>query len=432
MADIKPENLGKYEVVSEIDRGSMGIVYLGHDPYIDRPIAIKVALADALNDPESGERYRKMFFNEAHTAGMLTHPNIINIFDAGVDGEYCYIIMEYIDGGETLKKHTRPENLLPVDKVVEIIFKCAKALDYAHRQGVVHRDIKPSNILFTKDQDIKIGDFSIAHIRKVDSTATEVMGMMGSPRYMSPEQLREEFVGNQTDLFSLGVVMYELLTGKHPFNADNFSRLVNKILNEEPVPVRNLRPDIPKVLEDIVNRALCKDTENRYSMGLEIASDLSKAFDSLEGPEENINEEEKFAMIKQLGFFQGFPDAEIWEIIRASTWQDYDQGENIIVEGELDDCFYIIVSGCVAVNKNDKTIRILRQGDCFGEMGYLAKTKRTASIVADEKTALVKINSTVISQVSLNCQVRFLKVFLRTLIYRLSATTEKASQETPV
>ncbi|MCG8324781.1 MAG: protein kinase, partial [Thiotrichales bacterium] len=133
MADIKPDNLGKYEVISEIDRGSMGIVYLGHDPYIDRPVAIKVALADSLNDPESGERYRKMFFNEAHTAGMLTHPNIINIFDAGVDGEHCYIIMEYIDGGLTLKKHSKVDTLLPIDKVVEIIFKCAKALDYAHR-----------------------------------------------------------------------------------------------------------------------------------------------------------------------------------------------------------------------------------------------------------------------------------------------------------
>ena len=429
MADIIPDNLGKYEVAGEINRGSMGIVYLGHDPYIDRPIAIKVALADSLNDPESGERYRKMFFNEAHTAGMLTHPNIINIFDAGVDGEHCYIIMEYIDGGETLKQFTKPELLLPINKVVEIIFKCAKALDYAHRQGVVHRDIKPSNILYTKDEDIKIGDFSIAHIRKQDSTETEVMGMMGSPRYMSPEQLREEFVGNQTDLFSLGVVMYELLTGKHPFNADNFSRLVNKILNEEPAPIRNYRPEIPKALEDIVTRALSKDVKDRYQMGLDIASDLSKAFDNLEGPEEDINEEEKFQMIKELGFFQGFPDAEIWEIIRASTWQDYDRGEDIIVEGELDDCFYIIVSGCVAVKKNEKTIRMLRQGDCFGEMGYLAKTKRTASIVAEENTSLIKINSTVISQVSLNCQVRFLKVFLRTLIYRLSATTEKASQE---
>jgi eukaryotic-like serine/threonine-protein kinase len=424
-----PQKLGKYEVADEIDRGSMGIVYLGYDPYIDRAVAIKVALAESLNDPATGQRYRKMFFNEAHSAGKLTHPNIINIFDAGVDQEICYIIMEYVKGGETLKKYCNPENVLPIEKVVEIIFKCAKALDYAHRQGVVHRDIKPSNILVTEDLDVKIGDFSIAHINKPDSTETQPVGMMGSPRYMSPEQLKEDFVTGQSDLFSLGIVMYELLAGKHPFAADNFSRLVNKILNEDPVPLCDVRHDIPESLQVIVNKAMEKDSVERYSMGLDLATDLSKAFDALEGPQEDITEQEKFIAIKQLGFFQGFPDAELWEILRASTWQDYKQEEEIIKEGELDDCFYIIADGRVKVSKNNRAIRTLEKGDCFGEMGYLAKTKRTASIRSDGKTALLKINSTVISQVSLNCQVRFLKVFLRTLIHRLSATTEKISQE---
>jgi serine/threonine protein kinase len=424
-----PKRLGKYEVAEEIDRGSMGIVYLGYDPYVDRPVAIKVALAESLNDPESGQRYRKMFFNEASTAGRLTHPNIISIFDAGVDQEICYIVMEYIKGGETLKKYCSPENSLPIEKVVEIVFKCAKALDYAHRQGVVHRDIKPSNILVTADLDVKIGDFSIAHINKPDSTDTQPVGMMGSPRYMSPEQLKEDFVTGQSDLFSLGIVMYELLAGKHPFAADNFSRLVNRILNEEPVPLRDVRQDIPESLQAIVSKAMEKDTTKRYAMGLDLATDLSKAFDALEGPQEDISEQEKFNSIKKLEFFQGFPDAELWEILRASTWQDYNAGDDIIVEGELDDCFYIITEGRVTVTKHNKPIRTLDKGDCFGEMGYLAKTKRTASIKSEGKTALLKINSTVISQVSLNCQVRFLKVFLRTLIHRLSVTTEKVTQE---
>ena len=424
-----PKRLGKYEVESEINRGSMGIVYLGYDPYIDRAVAIKVALAESLNDPVSGNRYRKMFFNEAHTAGKLTHPNIISIFDAGVDQDICYIIMEYVQGGDTLKKYCASENLLPVEKVVEIIFKCAKALDYAHRHGVVHRDIKPTNILITQDYDIKIGDFSIAHINKPDSTETQPLGVMGSPRYMSPEQLRDDAITGQSDLYSLGVVMYELLCGKHPFVAENFSRLINRILNEEPLALRDVRQDIPEVLQEIVSKAMQKDVAKRYAMGLELATDLSKAFDALEGPEEDISEQEKFIAIKQLDFFQGFPESELWEILRASTWQDYKEGEDIILEGELDDCFYIIAEGNVSVRKNNKVIRMLVQGDCFGEMGYLAKTRRTASIKSEGQTALLKINSTVISQVSLNCQVRFLKVFLRTLIHRLSITTEKISSE---
>jgi serine/threonine protein kinase len=194
MSELTLEKLGKYDVQSEVHRGSMGIVYLGHDPYVNRSVALKAALADSLSDADSGEKYRKMFFNEAHTAGMLTHPNIISIFDAGVDDDTCYIVMECIEDGDTPKSHTKPETLLPIEKVVEIIFKCANALDYAHRQGVVHRDIKPSNILITKDKDMKIGDFSIAHITKLDSTVTAPQGAMGSPRYMSPEQLKEESI----------------------------------------------------------------------------------------------------------------------------------------------------------------------------------------------------------------------------------------------
>ena len=424
-----PRKLGKYDVIEELSRGNMGIVYLGHDPFIDRPVAIKVALAESLNDPETGDRYRKMFFNEAHTAGMLTHPNIIGIFDAGVDGDTCYIVMEYIKGGNTIRPFCKPENLLPVEKVVEIIFKCAKALDYAHRQGVIHRDIKPTNILYTEDGDVKIGDFSIAHITKLDSTETMPMGMVGSPRYMSPEQVSEDYVTNQTDLFSLGVIMYEMLTGRHPFAADNFSRLVHRILTEDPLPLPEIRPDLPESLDAIVRKALAKDREQRYAMGLEMASDLSRAFSNLERPEQDISEQEKFNAVKQLDFFQGFPEGELWEIVRGGTWQDYHEGEEIIVEGELDDSFYIIVNGSVTVRKGAKDLRTLDKGDCFGEMGYLAKTKRTATIIAREDTSLLKINSTVISQVSLNCQVRFLKVFLRTLIYRLTATTERMSQE---
>jgi serine/threonine protein kinase len=429
MADTAPQKLGKYEVIREINRGNMGIVYLGHDPFIDRAVAIKVAHAESLNDPHTGARFRKMFFNEANAAGKLTHPNIIGIFDAGMDNDICYIVMEYIEGGQTLKDYCRPDNLLAVEKVIEIVFKCAKALDYAHRQGVIHRDIKPSNILMTKDQDVKIGDFSIAHIINPDATETQPLGMIGSPRYMSPEQLKEESVTNQTDLFSLGIVMYELLTGKHPFHADNFSRLVARVLNEDPPPMREFRSEVPEVLERIVCRALEKNPGKRYPMGLDIATDLSKAFESLEGPKEEISVQERFNQVKQLDFFTGFPHAEVWEIVNASSWQDYGSGDEIIVEGELDDCFYIIVSGSVTVRKRGKKLRTLSKGDCFGEMAYLAKTKRTATIAAQERTSLLKLNSTVISQVSLNCQVRFLKVFLRTLIHRLSATTERISEE---
>ncbi len=400
----------------------MGIVYQGYDPFADKLVAVKVAMSDALKDKESGQRYRKMFFNEAHTAGMLKHPNIMGILDAGVDAEECYIVMELVEGGDTLKTYCRADNLLPVKQVVEIIFKCAKALDYAHRQGVVHRDIKPTNILVTRDMDIKIGDFSIAHVITSDTTHTMPMGFIGSPRYMSPEQVQEESVSTQTDLFSLGIVMYELLTGKHPFIADSFSRLIHKIINEQQPPLATYRADLPDILERIVHHALQKSQANRYKMGLNMAADLSLAFDYLEQPEEDIGEEEMFNAIQNIEFFREFPESEIWEIIRACIWQTCNIDDQIIVEGDIDDSFFIIVSGVAEVSKEGHVLGTLRAGDCFGEMSYLEKSRRSATIRAKESMQLMKINATLIDQVSIDCQLRFSKIFLKTLVRRLSNT----------
>lgn len=418
-----PKKLGKYEIIEEIARGSMGVVYLGHDPYIDRKVAVKVALAEQLEDGSTGERYRKMFFNEAHTAGMLRHPNILDVFDAGVDGTTCYIVMEYIAGGDTLKTYCRAKRLLPIDICVEIIFLCAKALDYAHRQGVIHRDIKPSNILLTKEKDVKIADFSIAHINRQDGSQTMPMGFVGSPRYMSPEQVQEDYITGQTDLFSLGVVLYELITGRHPFEAESFSSLIHKVINEEPPPLSHFRAGVPEGLDEVIARALAKDTQKRYRAGLEMASDLSTVFSHLEQPQDDLKVKEKFNILKELDFFEGFADSEIWEIIRASVWQDFPPGREIITEGDIGDSFFIIAYGEVRVTKNHKLVGLLRPGDCFGEMGYINKTKRTATIEADGHVTVLRVNSTLIEQVTKDCQLRFCKVFLRTLIQRLSKTT---------
>ncbi len=418
-----PEKLGKYEIIEKIGHGNMGVVYKGYDPFADRDVAVKVALSDFLENKESGEHYRKMFFNEAHTAGTLRHPNIVEIFDAGTDDEYCYIVMELVKGGATLKPFCNPQNLLPLKKVVEIVFKCAKVLDYTHRNGVIHRDIKPTNILFTEDQDVKIADFGIAHIITADSSNTLPMGFIGSPRYMSPEQVQEDIVTNQTDLYSLGIIMYELLTGRHPFPADSFSRLIYMIIHEQHAPLCTYRKDLPDILEQITRHVLQKNPEKRYKMGLNLAADLRISFDHLEQPAQDVEAQEKFNSIKKLEFFTGFPESEIWEIIHACNWQKFDTGAQIIVEGDIDDSFYIIVAGEVDVYKDGARIGNLQAGDCFGEMNYLSKAKRTATILARNNVELMKINATLIEQASLECQLHFSRVFMQTLVKRLSTTT---------
>ena len=425
----KPTKLGKYEIAEEVGRGSMGAVFKAYDPFSERTVAVKMAIADALLDKNSSERFRKMFFNEAHTAGMLRHQNILDIFDAGVDEDKCFIVMEFVDSGKTLKDHITADKLLPLRQVAEIVFKCAKALDYAHRQGVIHRDVKPSNILLTEDFDIKIADFSIAHIARADMTETMPMGFVGSPRYMSPEQVQEDVITNQTDIFSLGIVAFEMLTGRHPFGGETFSSLIHKVINEQPIPLSQFRRDLPDGLEKIISKTLEKNPQQRYRTGLDFASDLSRVFTHLERPSEEIPAQEKFDFVKELSFFRGFPDAEIWEIIRASVWQNSESDEEIVSEGDIDDSFFIITSGAVEVSKDGQTLGRLEKGDCFGEMGYLNKIKRTATVTATEPVSTMKVNATLIEQVTNDCQLRFYRVFLRVLIDRLAKTTEMAVKQ---
>ena len=212
---LEGQALGKYQVLKTIGKGNMATVYLGQDPFVDRPVAIKVAADEYVNSSDNGPLYRQMFFNEAQAAGMLKHPNVTAIFDAGVDQDRYYIVMEYVYGGTTLDRFTSSQHLLSIKNLTDILYQCAMALDYAHRKGVIHRDIKPKNILITDDLEAKITDFGVAIVPHLqEGMAPE---HAGSPLYMAPEQLRLEEATNQCDLFSLGVVAYELLTGKHPF-----------------------------------------------------------------------------------------------------------------------------------------------------------------------------------------------------------------------
>jgi serine/threonine protein kinase len=318
-----PKKIGKYEIVKEIGKGSMGTVYSANDPFSDRLVAIKVAHPQFIDKSEQGQRFRKLFFNEAHAAGVLDHPNILRIFDADADGELCYLVMECIPDARTLDEHVQPETLMPLRQVVNLIYKCAKALDYAHRQGIIHRDIKPSNLLLTDENDIKLADFSIAMINRQDTTSTQFTGFLGSPLYMSPEQINEQPLDNSTDIFSLGSLMYQLLTGRHPFKADTLAAISQRITKEEPPPVTDFRDDLPEGLSYTVKRMLKKKPTQRYSMGLDLAADLAVIFEDLDTVTSEDSLREKFGTIKNLGFFKGFSDSDIWELIRACTWQNY-------------------------------------------------------------------------------------------------------------
>ena len=295
-----------------------------------------------------------MFLSEAHMVGMLQHPNILPIFDAGEEDGRYYIVTEHVHGARTLSAYCKPDNLLPVDDVVEIIYKCAKALHYAHSRGVIHRDIKPSNIMLTQANDVRIIDFGIALV--ADSDISRIEGIAGSPSYMSPEQVQSLEITNRSDLYSLGAVMYEMLTGFRPFRGGNLSKLLHQIVYATAQPILTLRKDIPEVLENTVAKSLQKEPAKRYRNGLELAGDLTRVHQTLREGLSKLDSQERFSILRTLKFFHDFSQSEILEVLRASTWQDYEQEEEIVKEGEMDDRFYVIVSGSVAVMRNSRAV----------------------------------------------------------------------------
>jgi serine/threonine protein kinase len=417
------DKLGKYEIVRELGRGSMGIVYLGYDPFANRSVAIKVANPRKI-EGKSGDRFKKLFFNEARAAGLLDHPSIVRVFDADASDEgLCYLVMEYIEKARTLETFCDPDHLLPLREVVSLIYKAAKALDYAHRQGVIHRDIKPGNILYNEDKEVKLLDFGVAMINRPDHQETQFIGFMGSPSYMSPEQITDGGICSNTDIFSLGIVFYYLLTGFHPFRAGSLPGVAMKITKEEPPALHLFRKDLPDGLSYVLRRMLRKQAKDRYKMGVDLAADLSVIFDDLDRNEREDSLEAKFNAVRNLGFFKGLCDQDIMELVRSASWQNYRANTPIIREGETGDWFYILLSGVVSIEKTGKHIDNLQAGDCFGEMAFFSNIHRTASVHALTEVTVIKVNAATVTRAAEDTQLRFLRVFTQVLIQRLATTT---------
>jgi serine/threonine-protein kinase len=271
-ASPEQQRLGRYQLEREIGRGAMGIVYLGRDTAINRMVAIKaIPLASEFSDAELVEA-RSRFFREAETAGRLNHPNIVTIYDVGEERGLAYIAMEYLKGRH-LSDYAKSDSLLEPRKVLEVIGRTAEALGFAHKQQVVHRDIKPANLMYDSSTDIlKITDFGIARLSGAGSTRTGIV--LGTPSFMSPEQLEGRTVTGHSDLFSLGVSLFQLLTGQLPFTADSMTGLMQQIAEAPHPPLRAYRPDLPACVESIVDRALAKNPDARYDSGAHMAAAL--------------------------------------------------------------------------------------------------------------------------------------------------------------
>jgi eukaryotic-like serine/threonine-protein kinase len=422
------EQLGKYPILREIGSGATSRVYLARDPFADREVAIKVFLFDSHADPHTERMLHKSFVAEASLAGKLNHPHIVDILDAVVEPDHSYLVMEYVPG-KTLEAHADVSTLLPLNKVVEIIFKCIRALEYAFQHGVIHRDIKPGNILLSQYGETKVGDFGASFQQRLDHETTQIAGV-GSPAYMSPEQIRMEALTHQTDIYSLGVTMYRLLTGRLPYQASTQAALTYAILNGVPPRPATLRPDLPPLLDQIVMRAINKDPKERYRSWLDFGKALSQAFVSLRLAGESITDSEKFNKLREFPFFEDFNDVALWEMVRIGSWKTVAAATPLIREGEEGDSFYLLVDGEVKVTLSGKPLATLKPGACFGEILYFTgrAQQRTTTVTAGSDATIIEFKADALRAATDTCQVGFNKGCMRVLVDRLAQSQERITR----
>jgi eukaryotic-like serine/threonine-protein kinase len=414
--------VGKYDVQKLLGKGATGTVYLARDTFTGREVALKTIEPEVFRDPEFGTVYRSQFLQEASLAGKLRHPHIVAILDAVVAEDSGHIAMEYVTGGD-LSKHAATEHLLPVADVLQIGFKCCGALEYAAQQGIVHRDIKPANIMLAADTDIKIADFGAASLKRSQHVTTT---RMGSPYYMSPEQLQSKPLTFHSDMYSLGVVLYELLTGRRPFLAENMPALMDKIIKLNAVPPSEVRRDLPREIDAVVLRAMKKSPEQRYPSWAEFAAALSKLGEQVL-PRGAIPDSEKYVALKTVTMLATLSDYEVWELVRAGRWSRVDKGKVVVREKEPGSSFFFLAKGQAKVTLQGRLLNMLNDRECFGEMAYISggAERRHATVESMTPLLLAEFAPAALEKMSLGAQLQLTRAVVRNVVDRLELANKR-------
>ncbi|HYN12226.1 MAG TPA: serine/threonine-protein kinase [Burkholderiales bacterium] len=417
--------VGKYDIQKLLGKGATGTVYLARDAFTGREVALKTIEPEVFRDPEFGTVYRSQFLNEASLAGKLRHPHIVAILDAVVGKDSGYIAMELVTGGD-LSRYVTPQTLLPVADVLQIGFKVCGALDYAAREGIVHRDIKPANIMVVSGTEVKIADFGAAVLRKSQVVQTAAMG---SPYYMSPEQINGAALTFHSDMYSLGVVLYELLAGRRPFQAENLDALLEKILKLDPLPPSEARPGLPKDIDPVVLRALKKAPEQRYATWAEFALELSRV-GHLVLPEGAIPDSEKYVALQKVPMLGTLSDSELWELARAGRWTRSARNRSIVKEKERGTSFFFLAQGEAKVTLQARLLNMVRAGEFFGEMAYIAggEQPRHATVESSTEVMLAEFEPAALDTMSLGAQLQLMRALVRNVSERLALANTRTAR----
>lgn len=419
-----PHRLGKYELTREIGQGATGKVYHALDTFSGQEVAVKLVNRMILDDPEFDDQCRKQFQNEASLAGRLAHPHIVMILEASITEDAGYIVMEYVAGGN-LTKHTSAGTLLPVEHALQVIFKCCGALDYAFRQGIIHRDIKPANILVSSGSNIKITDFGAAVFHASQVTQKVIMG---SPYYMSLEQIRGDRLTCLSDMYSLGVVAYELLTGALPFNEMSMMDLFDAIAHKDALPPSHHRKELPPELDRIILKMIARKPEDRYSHWADLALELAKTgrFSKFQ---QDIADSDKFDTLRAMKNLCEFTEPEIWELVSAGKWAKLPARTVIMRENESGQSMYLLASGQIKVTRHGRLLNIIKAGEYFGEMAYIDRSAgRQATLEALSDLVVAEFPFTALDALSAGCKLRLANSLLCTLTERLALADERITK----
>lgn len=426
-----PDQIGKYRVLRKLGEGATSEVYLCHDDFLGRDVAIKRVRRAAAGEGLENRFSERFFAAEAALVGQLKHPNVVQIFDAVVEPDEAYLVMEYV-AGSTLRPYCRADQLLSLELIVELGFKCAMALGYVYRQGLIHRDVKPANLLVTLTSgsitDVKISDFG--SVLNLASDVTQVY-RVGSLAYMSPEQLDGAALDCRADIYSLGAVLYHLIAGRPPFDAQVQSAMMHQIYHQTPMPLHALRAGVSPTVDAVIQRALAKDATHRFRDWDEFAQALSGLIAHQHVPRgqlQGVLDSERFTLLRSLDFFASFGDVELWEVVHRAKWQRHDFGTALYRRGEEGRSFHIIAKGEVEVFRDGLKVAQLGAGTSVGEMAYLAPSpdlrKHSTDVIVTETATTISFTPETLAQVSPSCRHHFDEAFIRVLVRRLHAAHE--------
>ncbi len=427
-----PSHVGKYRVLSRLGEGATAEVFLCHDDFKGIDVAIKRVRPNVDSDAMDSRFSERFFAAEAALVGRLNHPNVVQILDAVADPIAPYLVMEYV-AGSTLRPHCRPDQLLALELVVEIGFKCAMALGYVYRQGLIHRDVKPANLLAVLNPsgvitDVKISDFGSVLNMAADTTQ---IYRVGSLAYMSPEQLDGGTLDCRADMYSLGAVLYHLIAGRPPFDGQVQSAMMHQIYHQAPASLTRLRDGVSPALDAMVQRALAKHPADRYPDWEAFAQALSALITNQEVPRgqlQGVLDSERFTLLRKLDFFSSFGDVELWEVVHRAKWQRFNFGHAIYRKGEVGNSFHILAQGQVEVFRDGKKVAQLGSGTSIGEMAYLAPNpelkRHSTDVIVTEPATTISFTPETLVQVSPGCRHLFDAAFIRVLVRRLHAAHE--------